>query len=460
MPDTPLMNDFHETASASHQMSRRHVLRGLGTMMSLPFLESFGARAFAAAAPVKKAPLRAAWLYIPNGVNPEEWFPTGEGTGYQMSTSLKELEKNRDDFMVVSGLAQDFARSHGNGGGDHARATATYLTGCMPKKTAGADIQLGVSVDQIAAQKIGHLTRLPSLELSTDGQRSAGRCDSGYSCAYQFNLAWKNETMPMAPEMDPRLVFERLFGYGASGARGEEGARRQRLQKSILDTVLAEAKTLQGKVNGNDKRKLDEYFESVRDIELRIERSEKFTAQLPKDMPVPEGIPDSYEEHIRTMFDLMALAFQTDTTRIATFMLAHDGSNRSFPDIGVPDAHHGISHHQRDPQKLAKLGKIDRFYLRQFGYFLDKLKGIKEGEGTVLDNSMIVWGGGIGDPDRHNHDNLPILVAGKAGGTWTPGKRVVLPGETPMTNLYLSMLDRMGVRAEKVGDSTGVLEVG
>lgn len=426
-------------------------------MMSLPFLETFAGSAKAAAV---KAPLRAAWLYVPNGVNVNEWFPTGEGTGYQLSTSLKELERHRNDFMIVSGLAQDFANSHGNGGGDHARATATFLTGCMPKKTAGADIQLGVSVDQIAAQKIGHLTRLPSLELSADGQRSAGRCDSGYSCAYQYNLAWKNETMPMAPEMDPRLVFERLFGYGASGALGEAGARRQRLQKSILDTVMDEAKKLQGKVSGSDKRKLDEYFESVRDIEMRIERSEKFATQMPKDFKVPEGIPESYEKHIRVMFDLMALAFQTDTTRIATFMLAHDGSNRSFPDIGVPDAHHGISHHQRDPEKLAKLGKIDRFYLRQFAYFMDKLKGIKEGEGCVLDNSMIVWGGGIGDPDRHNHDNLPIVVAGRAGGTWTPGKRVMLPGETPMTNLYVSMLERMGVRAETVGDSTGKLEVG
>ncbi len=458
--DSPHMNPFSETATASHQMSRRHVLRGLGTILTLPFLESVGHRAFAASTPVKKAPLRAAWLYVPNGVNVDEWYPTGEGAGYQLSTSLKEIELHKNDFMVVSGLAQDSARPHGNGGGDHARATATFLTGCVPKKTAGADIQLGISVDQIAAQKIGHLTRLPSLELSTDGQRSAGRCDSGYSCAYQFNLSWKNESMPMAPEMDPRLVFERMFGYGASGARGAEGARRQRLQKSILDTVLAEAKSLQGKVSGTDKRKIDEYFESVRDIEMRIERSEKFAANLPKDMALPEGIPDSYEEHIRVMFDLLTLAFQTDTTRIATYMLAHDGSGRSFPEIGVPDSHHGISHHQKDPTKLAKLGKIDRFYLRQLGYFLDKLKNTKDGEqGSLLDNSMIVWGGGIGDPDRHNHDNLPILVAGKAGGTWMPGKRVMLPGETPMTNLYVSMLDRMGVRAEKVGDSSGVLDL-
>lgn len=454
------MNPFQETATASHQISRRKVLRGLGTMMSLPFLESIGGRAFAAAAKPAKAPLRAAWLYIPNGVNVGEWYPTGEGKGYQLSTTLKEIERHRENFMVVSGLAQNFARSHGNGGGDHARATSTFLTGCMPKKTAGADIQLGVSVDQIAAQKIGHLTRLPSLELSTDGQRSAGRCDSGYSCAYQFNLAWKNETMPMAPEMDPRLVFERLFGYGSAGARGAEGARRQRLQKSILDTVLDDAKSLQGKVNGNDKRKLDEYFSSVRDIELRIERAEKFTTQLPKDLKVPEGIPDSYEEHIRVMFDLLTLAFQTDTTRLCTFMLAHDGSNRSFPDIGVPDAHHSISHHQKDPVKLAKIAKIDQFYMRQLGYFMDKLKTAQEGEGNLLDNSMIVFGAGIGDGDRHNHDNLPIILAGGAGGTWTGGKRIVLPGETPMTNLYISMLDRMGVRSERVGDSTGVLEVG
>ncbi len=451
------MNDFRETSLAAHSLSRRQVLRGLGSMISLPFLESFGARAFAATKPVTK-PVRAAWMYIPNGVNVEQWMPTGDGVGYQLSPSLQQIAQHRNDFMVVSGLMQDFARSHGNGGGDHARATATFLTGCMPKKTAGADIHVGISVDQIAAQKIGHLTRLPSLELSTDGQRSSGKCDSGYSCAYQFNLAWKNETMPMAPEMDPRLVFERMFGLGATAGKGPEAARAKRMQKSILDSVLDEAKTLQAKVDTSDRRKLDEYFSSVRDIEQRIEHAEKFSAQLP-DVKIPEGIPDSYEEHIRTMFDLMVLAFQTDTTRLSTFMLAHDGSNRSFPEIGVPDAHHALSHHQSDPQKLAKIAKIDQFYLRQFGYFLDKMKAVKEGDSTLLDNSMIVFGGGIGDGNRHNHDNLPILLAGRAGGTLSPGKRMVLPGETPMTNLYLSMLDRMGVPAEKVGDSTGKLEV-
>jgi hypothetical protein len=453
------MNEFRETSLAAHSASRRHILRGVGSLITLPFLESLGARSFAAEAPKAAVkPLRAAWLYIPNGVNVSEWFPTGEGAGYTLSPSLSELEKNRNDFTVISGLMQDWAHSHGNGGGDHARAVATFLTGCQPKKTAGSDIQLGISVDQIAAQKIGHLTRLASLELSTDGQRSSGKCDSGYSCAYQFNLAWKNESMPMAPEMDPRLVFERMFGIGASAGTGADALRQRRLQKSILDTVLGEAKSLQNKVGAADRRKIDEYFSSVRDIEQRIERAEKFQAQMP-DVKVPEGIPDSYEEHIRVMFDLLALAFQTDTTRLATFMLAHDGSNRSFPELGVPDAHHYLSHHQSDPQKLAKIAKIDRFYLRQFGYFLDKMKSIKEGERTLLDNSMIVFGGAICDGNRHNHNNLPILFAGGGCDTLKHGKRTVLPSDTPMTNLYLSMLDRMGVPAERVGDSTGRLEL-
>ena len=453
------MNEFAPLSAATHAVSRRRLLRGLGTLMSLPFLESLAPRL--GAAEVKKAaakPLRAAWLYIPNGVNVNEWFPTGEGDSYTMSNSLKELEKHRADFSVVSGLMQDWAHSHGNGGGDHARAVATFLTGCQPKKTAGADIQLGISADQIAANKIGHLTRLPSLELSTDGQRSSGKCDSGYSCAYQFNLAWKNETMPLAPEMDPRLVFERLFGIGAASGTGAEAKRQQRLQKSILDSVLDEAKSLQGKASPNDRRKIDEYFASVRDIEMRIERAEKFQAEMP-DVKIPEGIPDNYEEHIRVMFDLLVLAFQTDSTRLATYMLAHDGSNRSFADIGVPDAHHYLSHHQNDPGKLEKIAKIDRFYLRQFGYFLDKMKSIKEGDRTLLDNSMIVFGGAIGDGNRHNHNNLPILFAGGGGGSIRHGRRIVTREDTPMTNLYLSMLDRLGVPAEKVGDSSGKLEL-
>jgi hypothetical protein len=437
--------------------SRRNFLRGLGTLMALPTLESLTPRGFAAAPKTAHRPLRAAFLYAPNGVNAEHWFPSGTGEDYQFGSSMRMLEPHRKDFSIITGLCHDKARSNGDGGGDHARATATFLTGVQARKTAGSDIQLGVSVDQIAANRIGHHTKLASLELSTDGQRSAGRCDSGYSCAYQFNLAWKNETMPLAPEMDPRLAFERVFG-SASG--GKDGERRRVLNQSILDTVLADAHRLQKKVNARDRAKLDEYFTAVRDIEQRIERAEQFGQPLPKEVQAPSGIPDSYQEHIRVMFDLLALSFQTDSTRIATFLLAHDGSNRSFPEIGVPDSHHQISHHQHDPEKLRKIALIDQFYLSQFGYFLDKLKHTADGEGNLLDHSMIVYGGGICDGDRHNHDNLPVILAGHGSGTLKPGRHIALKrqDETPMTNLYLSLLDRIDVPAERIGDSTGRLE--
>ena len=430
----------------------------MGTMMALPFLESFGYRAFAASKP-QLAPMRMAFLYAPNGVNVAEWFPRGTGKGYEFGPSMKAaLEAHRSDFSIISGLCHDKARSNGDGGGDHARATATFLTGVQAKKTAGADIRLGVSVDQLAAEKAGNETKLGSLELSTDGQRSAGRCDSGYSCAYQFNLSWKNESIPMAPEMDPRLVFERVFGSGA-GADTPEAKRRKALRKGVLDTVLADAKAIQGKVNAQDRAKLDEYFTSVREVEERIERAEKLTKPLPPGAVAPSGIPESYEQHIHTMFDILTLAFQTDSTRVSTFLLAHDGSNRSFPEIGVPENHHGISHHQHDPEKLRKIALIDGFYLRQLGYFLTKLKSIKEGEGNLLDNSMIIYGGGISDPDRHDHSHLPVILAGHGRGTLNPGSHIALQaGETPMTNLYVSLLERMGVQADHIGDSTGKLE--
>jgi len=449
------------TPFAPHDPSvlpRRAFLRGLGTVMALPVMESFGHRAFAAAK-APSPPLRMAFLYTPNGINEDQWNPRGTGTGYEFGPSMKAaLEPHRNDFSIISGLCHDKARSNGDGGGDHARATATFLTGVQAKKTAGADVHLGVSVDQLAANKVGHFTKLGSLEISTDGQRSAGRCDSGYSCAYQFNLSWRNDTMPMAPEMDPRLVFERVFGAGA-GTDSPQGKRRRAMAKGVLDTVLDAAKTLQGKVNAQDRAKLDEYFSSVRDIETRIERSEKLTKDLPPEIHAPSGIPESYEEHIRTMFDILTLAFQTDSTRVSTFLLAHDGSNRSFPEIGVPDNHHGISHHQHDPEKLRKIALIDSFYLRQLAYFMAKLKATKEGDSNLLDNSMIVYGSGISDPDRHDHSKLPVILAGRGRGTLNPGSHVALAAnETPMTNLYLALLERMGVPAERIGDSTGKLE--
>ncbi len=435
--------------------SRRAFLRNAGVLMALPAMESIGFRAFAAEKKAERL-LRMAFLYTPNGVNVDRWRVNGVGTDYKLSPTLEGLADFKKDFSVISNLAHQHAFSNGDGGGDHARATATFLTGCQAKKTAGSDIKIGVSVDQLAADKVGHLTRLQSLELSTDGERSSGKCDSGYSCAYQFNLSWKTETMPMAPEMDPRLVFERLFGVTASG-NTDAGKRRHKYQKSILDFVLDDAKSLQRKISSADNRKLDEYFASVRDIEQRIEKSEKLKANLPPGIQIPTAIPDSTQAHIRMMYDLLTLAFQTDTTRVSTFLLAHDGSNRSFPEIGVPDAHHNISHHQNNPEKLEKIAKIDRFYTDQFAYFLKRLKETQEGEFTALDNCMIVYGAGISDGNSHDHSRLPMILAGGGAGTLKPGQHVVVPERTPMTNLYLALLDRMGAHAERIGDSTGIL---
>lgn len=440
--------------------SRRRFLRGLGTLIALPSLESLLPTAEARVLEkTGKFPLRMAFIYSPNGKNMECWRPVGEGTDYTLSRALKPLEAHRRDFNVITNLALDSARPHGNGPGDHARANACFLTGVIPRKTAGADIKAGISVDQIAANAIGHSTRFPSLEISCDEARRAGNCDSGYSCAYQFNLAWKTETMPLSPERNPKLVFERLFGSSDSHENEQARLLREKQHKSILDFVMEDTRRVQRQLGRRDQEKLDEYLTSLRQVERRLTDASQAAQQLPPDITPPDGIPASYGEHIRLMYDLLVLAFQTDSTRIATFLLAHDGSNRTFPEIGVRDGHHGFSHHQRDPHKLEMLAKVDEFYSAQFAYFLERLKSVKEGDGTLLDNSMIVFGGGIADPDRHNHDDLPIILAGRGGGTITPGRHIVLPEETPLTNLYLSMLDRAGVPAQKVGDSTGKLEV-
>jgi hypothetical protein len=440
----------------ANPVSRRAFLRTASSLIALPAMESFGFRAFAAEK-TAAAPTRMAFLYIPNGVNMHTWTVKGEGAGYELSPTLQPLAALKSDFSVFSNLAQDKAEANGDGGGDHARATATFLTGCQAKKTAGGDIHIGQSVDQIAATQLGDRTRLASLELSTDGERSSGRCDSGYSCAYQFNLSWKTDSMPMAPEMDPRLVFERLFGITA-GVSTADAEKRAKYQKSILDFALSDAKTLQKRLSGNDNRKLDEYLSSVRDIEVRIQKAEKMKSELPPGVTAPTAIPGTTQEHIRMMFDLLLLSFQTDSTRIATFMLAHDGSNRSFPEVGVPDAHHNLSHHQNNPEKLAKIAKIDNFYVQQLAYFLQRLKDTKEGNQNLLDSSMVIYGGGISDGNTHDHDRLPVILAGHGNGTLNPGRHVKLNEKVPMTNLYLAMLERMGVKAERMGDSTGVLQ--
>jgi hypothetical protein len=446
--------------SKTWQIPRRTFLRGVGTLVALPMLEAMApTRALACGfgLSARSYPKRVAFVYIPNGANMTDWTPKAVGTDFELPFILEPLKPLQKDLQVVTGLAHDKARPNGDGPGDHARASASFLTGCQARKTAGADIRVGVSVDQIAADKIGRFTRLPSLELSSDRSRQAGNCDSGYSCAYSYNISWKSESTPMAPEVDPRLVFERLFSGGASGEKAEGRAKRRLYQKSILDFVLEDANDLKGRLGHTDQRKLDEYLTAVRELEVRIERAEKFASIVP-DYDKPSGIPDDYEQHLKLMFDLLVLAFQTDTTRVSTFMVAHDGSNRPYPFIGVSEGHHDLSHHGGNEEKKQKIAKINRFHTTQFAYFLEKLKAIREGERSLLDHCMIVYGGAIGDGNRHNHDNLPVLLAGGGGGTLRRGRHLKLEKETPMTNLYLSLLDRMGVPAERMGDSTGRLE--
>jgi hypothetical protein len=454
-------NLLHESA-----LNRRAFLRGLGISLALPAFESLlPVRSLAAAgqpAPATTpagAPLRMAFLYVPNGVNTQRWRPVGEGSGYQLSPTLEPLAPFKQDFQVFSGLEQRNGTSGGDGAGDHARANASILTGARPKKTAGADIRLGISVDQFAAQRVGYLTRFPSLELSCDGVRKSGVCDSGYSCAYQFNLSWRSETQPVAPESNPRLVFERLFGGSDAAEREKSFALRQHRQKSILDFVYADARTLHRQLGRNDQQKLDEYLTGVREIEQRIQHAEKFGPLPDPGVPAPPGIPPTYQEHLRLMMDMLVLAFQTDSTRIATFLLAHDGSNRSFREVGVSEGHHYLSHHQDDPEKLAKIAKIDLFYTQQFAYFLGKMKNTRDATGEpLLKNSMIVYCSGLFDGNRHQHNNLPVVLAGHAGGAFHPGRHVKFPSDVPMNNLYVNMLHQMGVKTERFGDSTGMLK--
>jgi hypothetical protein len=406
------------------------------------------------------APLRMAFFYVPNGVNVECWKPRGTGADSQLNRTLEPLAGLKSEFQVISGLEHKNGFSGGDGGGDHARANATILTGARPKKTAGADIHLGVSVDQLAAQHLAGATRFPSLEISCDSVRKSGACDSGYSCAYQFNLSWRTPTSPVAPESNPRLVFERLFGSGSGPDRQQAFRQRLEQHRSILDFAADEARQLQRQLGRNDRQKLDEYLTGVREIERRIAGAERFGDLPDPGMPEPSGIPANYREHLRLMSDMLVLAFQTDSTRIATFLSAHDGSNRSFDDIGVTDGHHSLSHHQNDPRKLAKIAKIDLFYAQQFAYFIGKLRETKDHDGrSLLDNSMVVYASGLSDGDRHRHDNLPVVLAGHGGGLLHPGRHVQLEQSTPMSNLYVGMLNAAGIPVDQFGDSTGRLSI-
>jgi len=466
---TPASRSVSAAAQRQQALNRRQFLRGLGACVSLPMFHSL-LSPVAGAAPAAAAgggmgvtpggaPLRMAFVYFPNGAHQDYWWPTGEGASFSLGKTMQPLAPLQKSIQVLGGLDHKNATAGNDGAGDHARANATFLTGARARKTDSTDIEVGISVDQVVAQRMGHLTRFSSLELSCDAVRKSGRCDSGYSCAYQYNLSWASPSTPVAPESNPRLVFERLFGAGAPGERQKNFRMRQATQKSLLDFVLDDARALQRQLPQNDRDKLDEYLTGVREIEQRIQRSEKFGDLPSPQSDTPPGIPPNFGDHMDIMYDLLAMAFETDSTRVATLLLAGDGSNRAFPQIGIPEGHHYCSHHRNDGDLMEKIGKIDLYYMERFSRFLQKLEAKKDVDGrSVLDNSMIVYGCGNSDGNRHTHHNLPIVMAGGAGAGFQPGRYRQLGG-IPMSNLFLTMTERMGVTGvERIGDSSGAVK--
>ncbi len=432
----------------SWHISRRTVLKGLGTAVALPLLDAM------VPGPVwagdkKGVPTRMVFVYVPNGKHMPDWTPAAVGEDWELPYIMEPLAPVKDRLLVLSRLAQHHARANGDGPGDHARALAAFLTGTQPRKTHGADIRAGVSVDQVAARRVGQRTKFPSLELGCDRGAQAGNCDSGYSCSYSTNISWRTESTPQAKEIDPRLAFDRLFA---------QGKPTEKYRASVLDVVLEDARDLKQKLGVGDQHKLEEYLTSVRELEKQIATATNQPPQELPDYPQPEGIPSDYEQHIRLMYDIMALALQADLTRVGTFVVANEGSNRSYSFIGVPDGHHDLSHHGGDQAKQMKIREINRFHVTQFAYFLEKLQALQEGERSLLDNSMVLYGSGIGDGNRHNHDDLPILLAGRGGDTIRTNRHLKLRRETPLNNLYLSMLDRMESSVNELGDATGRLE--
>jgi hypothetical protein len=454
----------------SKTISRRTALKGFGTAVALPLLESLAVAAPAASTAATGAPRRLAFIYVPNGVNMPAWMPKGgDGKLTELTGTLEPLNPFKGHVNVLSGLTCDKARANGDGPGDHARAMSAFLTGRQARKTHGADIRVGISADQHVANVVGDKTRYPSLELGIERGGSTGNCDSGYSCAYSHNLSWRAESTPNSKEVDPKAVFDRLFNGVDPKELAEARAKRELYNKSVLDFVMEDAKGLSSTLGSGDQKKLDEYLSSVRDVEVQIKKAkEALKSPPPKpDMKAPERHEDKYWrerplEHIRLMCDLMVIAFQTDLTRVVTLPFANEGSNRGYKFIEVPEGHHDLSHHGNDSKKLEKIAKINKFHMEQFAYLIGKMKAVKEPNGsTLLDNVMVVYGSGNGDGNRHNHDDLPILLVGKGGGTIEGGRHLTFPrrADTPLTNLFLALFERMGAPAKKFGDSTGVLKI-
>ncbi len=436
------------------KLPRRTFLKGAGAAIALPWLDAMSP---ALTWREPEGPTRALFVFAPNGVKMDEWRPAQTGREFDLPRLLSPLAEHRPDFSVLSGLDLDNARSHGDGPGDHARASAAFLTCEHPVKTGGSDIRVGVSIDQVIAQEVGHQTPFPSLELGMERGRSAGACDSGYSCAYSNNIAWRTPTTPVAKEVDPRAVFRRLFGDPGGPDAEARAARRKRL-RSVLDVVRADVSDLNGRLSSADRQKLDEYLTSVRELEQRLERAEREANEGP-DVPVPEGLLDrgNYEHRLGLMYEMIALAFQTDATRTVTFMLGNAGSNISYRWLGIPEGHHNLSHHRGDEKKHAKIASINHYHVTQFARLLDRLKATEDAGQTMLDRAIIVYGSGIADGNRHAHVDLPILLCGHGNGALHPGQHMVSAKGTPLANLYLSLLGGIGIEREKFGDSTGAL---
>jgi Protein of unknown function (DUF1552) len=447
---------------SNRTIDRRTILKGLGTALALPFLDAMRPRlAVAGTGGARQAlPVRFACVYVPNGKHMPEWTPSAEGKLESLPSILEPLAPVRDYVSVLTNLTCDKARPNGDGPGDHARAMSAFLTGAQPRKTHGADIRAGISFDQYLAHKIGDATRFPSLEIGCEASRTAGNCDSGYSCVYNSTVSWRTESTPVPKEINPRQVFERLFGNNKPDEAVAAREKRERYRKSIIDMVRDDANALQGTLGSADNRKLDEYLSAIREVERRIERAAAEAAS-PRTAPAGAappnpGVPKDFTDHVRLMNDLLVLAFRSDATRVITHVFANESSGRGYPGIGVPEGHHDLSHHGRDPKKQEKIRLINRFHVSLFGELLAKLRDVPEGEGTLLDRCLIVYGSGNSDGNAHNHDNLPILLAGRGGGVLS-GRHVRYPRETPLTNLFVAIAERLGAETARFGDSTGKL---
>jgi len=441
-------------------LSRRALLRGAGAALALPFLDAM-TPALRAAKSTNAAPaMRLAFVYVPNGIIPGAWTPQTEGTAFEITRTMKALEPFREQMLVLSGLAQINGRALGDGAGDHARAGATWLTGVHPAKTEGAGIHAGISADQIAAREFGKSTQFASLEFGLESPSLAGGCDSGYSCAYSNTISWRTPTAPNPVEISPRAIFERLFGEGDSNDPKSRMAAFKE-QGSLLDYITGDLDRMETNLGPRDRSKLSEYLDSIRDVERRIQKAEEQNNSMK--VPVmerPAGVPEEFEAHARLMMDLQTIAFQADLTRVITFMMAREGSDRSYREIGISDGHHPLTHHQNDAAKIEKVTQIDAYHVKVFSYLLEKLRSTPDGDGTLLDHSMVLYGSSISDGNAHTHHNLPLVLVGGAAGQIKGGRHIRYPKETPMNNLLLTMLDKAKVPLpEKLGDSTGELKL-